>query len=98
MAGFLSHFQRRRIQERRSKHELRATASALKVDRTTRAIFLEDQAIGQTTLGLLSRIWQSVANILCPYLEDNSLFVAKEKLPAVSLSLEESSGTIEIQQ
>ena len=76
--GSTSHFQNKRSHDSLSRHELKATASALRVDLTTRAILREDHAIGHTTLGWLSRILLSVAKMIWPCLDDSSRHVANE--------------------
>ena len=71
MAGFFIHSQNTRIQLSLSRVDPRATASALNVLRTTRGIFFEDQAIGQTTVFTFSSNPPSVEKIIvrvdCPF-------------------------------
>ena len=68
--GFFIHSQNIRIQLSLSRVDLKATASALKVLRTTRGIFLEDQATGHTTVFTLFSKRPSVEKIIVPCLVD----------------------------
>ena len=93
--GFVNHSQATLMKLSLSSAELSAIASELKVDVTTRGIFLDDHAIGQiAACWSCASIW-SVETIKAPCLDGDPLLLEKEaSLNPQKVTLASGVGTM----